>query len=389
MRQIRVAVLEGSPEEMGLAHGRLLRREIHFLVGQMKNHIFRQVGPVKGAGLQIAARALSLVMNRHIPTAFQKELKALSRGSGAAYSDLLIMNTLDDLLNVLRRLAPRVPKLGCSSFALAGNRCRNNRVLHGRNLDYHFRGTPLEDHGAVARLLAGLSTVFVHRPNGRTAFISIGWPGLIGVTTAINREGLSLGNLTSYIRDNTPNGTPSSILYRTLMEEASTLPEIGSLLRSSRRIIGNNLMVGSGREQAAVLFEITCNRVLEIHPEEGVLVATNHFRSHELVSRQKPYLQAHSIGRWRRLQSICNRRDVDVLDGLAFLGDIGYEGEEDAGNPFARVANDGTAVSVLFQPAEMRISLAVSAEPPVSRGRFLPIDVTELLARSPGLGNLD
>jgi len=159
-------------------------------------------------------------MYRHMPPAFREELKGLSSGSGVSHSDLLMMNTLDDLLNVLRRLAPRVPKLGCSSFALLGERCRDSAMLHGRNLDYHFRGTSLEDHGAVARLLAGQSLVFVYRPSGRAAFISIGWPGLVGVTTAINQEGLCLGNLTSYIRCNTAKGTPTSILYRTLMEES-------------------------------------------------------------------------------------------------------------------------------------------------------------------------
>ncbi len=271
VRSVKVAVFEGSAEEIGLAHGRLLRREICFLVTQMKHHVFQRVGPVKGVGLQLAARVLSLAMSRHIPSDFRDELAALSRGCGVTYSDLLIMNTLDDLLNVLRRLVPRAPKLGCSSFALLGDRCRNGTVLHGRNLDYHFRGTPLEDHGAVAGLLAAQSVVFVYRPVGRAPFVSISWPGLIGTTTAINQDGLSLGNLTSYVRDNTPKGTPSSILYRRLMEESYTLAEAGQLLRSTRRTIGNNLMVCSGREMSAILFEITCNRVSEVAPDGGAV----------------------------------------------------------------------------------------------------------------------
>lgn len=388
MRHVRVVVLEGSPEEIGLAHGRLLRREIDFLVRQMKYHIFRRVGLVKGAGLYLAARTLSVILSRHTPPSFREELKGLSIGSGATYTDLLMMNTLDDLLNILRRLAPRAPKLGCSSFVLLGERCRNGTMLHGRNLDYHFRGTPLDDHGAVARLLVERSVVFVYRPKDRFGFVSIGWPGLAGVTTAINEKGLSLGNLTSYVRENTPTGTPSSFLYRRLMEEAATLTEAGSLLRSSRRTIGNNLIVSSGRENSALLFEITCKRVFEVAPEGGVLVATNHFLSQELARLQKPYLQPHSVPRWRRLQQLCGREITEPVDGITILGDIGYEGDESSEKPFARIANDGTAISVLFEPAEMKMWLAVAAEPPVSRGEFIPIDVRALLALPQGISTI-
>lgn len=388
-RQPRVAVLAGDPAQMGLAHGRLLSREIRFLVEQMRHHIFRRVGPIRGAGLQIAARALSLAMDRHIPLHLKGEMKAIAQGSGVAYSELLLMNTLDDVLNVLRRLAPRAPKLGCSSFALIGNRCRDGTVMHGRNLDYHFRGTPLEDHGAVARLLSRESLVFVHRPRDRTAFLSIGWPGLVGVTTAISQEGISLGNLTSYLPSTAPNGTPSALLYRRLVEEASTLHDVDSLLRASRRTIGNSLMVGSGRENSAALFEITSGAVEQLLPESGILVATNHFLSPQLALRQRPYLPAHSLDRWKRLLALCNRYEAEVADALAFLGDVGHHGEENAENPFARVANEGTAVSVLFQPAELRLWLATREAPPTSRGKFLPIDVRELLTLSPGVSTLN
>ncbi len=379
-REPNVVLLAGDPVQMGLAHGRLLGQEIRLLVAEMRRHIFRRIGGVRGAGLQIAAHALSLIMHRHIPPHLRSEMKAISEGSGVGYRDILLLNTLDDVLNVLRRLAPPTPALACSSFVLLGSRCRDGSMMHGRNLDYHFRGTPLEDHGAVARLLSRKAALFAFRPRGRAAFVSVGWPGVVGVTTAMSREGIALGNLTSYLRGTTPNGVPSGLLYRSVMEECSTLRDVGSMLRLAPRTIGNNLLVSSGREAEATLFEITRDSVEEVVPRDGALVVSNHFVSPALARRQRHFVRPHSVARWKRLQALCNRRDVELADALAFLRDTGGDGDENDGSSFNRVANEGTAVSVLFRPARMELWIGTGAEPPVSRGEFRLVDVAALLA---------
>ncbi len=384
MSDLRTIVLEGDPATLGLSHGRLLGKEIRFLVDQMDRHVFRWVGPLRGFPLRLVALTFALAMNRHIPLHLREEMRGIARGSGVPYADLLLINTLDDVLNILRRLAPRSPHLACSSFALFGSRCRDGGLIHGRNLDYHFRGTPLEDGGALARLLLREATLFVYRPRGRAAFLSLGWPGLVGTTTAMSQHGLSIGNLTSYLRGTTPHGTPTSILYRLAMEEASSLRETGQILRRARRTIGNNLLASSGRENSATLFEVTRDAVVEVLPQDGLLVATNHFLSPELARRQRPYLLAHSLGRWERLRTLCDRHGAGVEEALASLADTECGGKP--GNPLARVANEGTAVSVLFRPAEMVLWVGRGKEPPASSGRFIPIDAGELLSSPTELG---
>ena len=360
----------------------MLKSEIRLLVEEMSRRVFLRVGPLRGVPLRLVALVFALTMNRHIPPHLREEMRGVARGSDIAYPDLLLLNTLDDVLNILRRLAPRSPHLACSSFALFGSRSRDGGLIHGRNLDYHFRGTPLDDGGAVARLLLREATLFVYRPQGRSAFLSIGWPGLVGTSTAMSLQGLSLGSLTSYLRGNTPNGTPTSILYRLVMEEASSLREAGQLLRRSRRTIGNNLVIGSGREKAAALFEITRDTVEEVLAGDGLLVATNHFVSPVLARRQLPHLLSHSASRLERLQTLCNRNGVGPEEALTFLADGEPGGGQ--GNPFARVANEGTAVSVLFEPGEMALWIGRGKEPPASRGEFLRIEAGALWARPAG-----
>ncbi len=68
-----------------------------------------------------------------------------------------------------------------------------------------------------------------------------------------------------------------------------------------------------------------------------------------------------------------------MQDALAFLGDDTDGETEKGGGPFARVANEGTAVSVLFRPVEMVMWIGRGVEPPASRGEFVPIDAGALL----------
>ncbi len=376
----KTVVLEGDPREIGVAHGRLLRDDIRALLGEIGHRVFRRVDPVRGLGLWIVSHLLAAALNARVPASAREELRGISSGSGVPYPSLLLMNVLDDVLNILRRFAPRAPSLGCSSFALFGRRTADGSVLHGRNLDYHFRGTPIDDGGAVARLLLSHAILFVYRPSGRAAFLSVGWPGTVGVSTAFSREGIALGSLTSYMWGTTPFGIPATMLYREIVEEATTLRDAGKMLRSARRTIGNNLLVSSGAENRAALFEITRDAVSEIPDDDGMLIATNHFVDPPLAEPQKPYLLRHSVARWERLRAMCDRDGVTVPEALAFLADTACAAEAQGIGEFARIANDGTAVSVLFQPAERVLWLGTAPEPPASRGAFERLAVDGLFS---------
>lgn len=374
-RTPQVVVLEGSPVEMGLTHGGLLAGEIRYLVDRMNSLILRRLGSVAGTGLQAASMVLAMVLDSHVPPRLRQELRGVAAGSGVPYRKLSLLNSIDDVLNILRRFAPAAPSLGCSSFAIAGRRTRDGALLHGRNLDYHFRGTPLDDQGAVARLLLEQTVLFVHRPRGGAAFLSVGWPGIVGVSTAVNEAGVSLGHLTSYLRAATPNGTPAMMIYRSIMEDAGSLREVGPILRASHRTIGNNLLVASAREDRALLFELTRDAVEEVEPRDGVLVAANHFTTPALARRQRPYVLPHSVDRFGRLCELTARDRIAPEEAARFLADR----EQAAGKGMlSRVGNEGTAVSALFNVAAGEVWLGCAPEPPASDS-FVRLEISKLL----------
>jgi hypothetical protein len=215
--------------------------------------------------------------------------------------------------------------------------------------------------------------------------VSVGWPGIVGVSTAINEEGLSLGSHTSYLAGTTPNGTPATMVYRRIAEEARSLAETEGILRGSRRTIGNNLLVSSGREHRAALYEITMDEVEEVPSESGMLLTTNHFLSPALARRQRPYLLLHSLARRERLREMCDREGIGAEEAMGFLGDVSCGPRGGKGSAFARIANEGTAVSVLFQPEEGALWMGTAPEPPASAGRFHRVGLGDLLEGTVGV----
>lgn len=377
---VRTIQLEGDPYQIGLSHGRLLSAGVQHLRRQVDQFVFRRLGRVRGTAVRAISAGLCRAMERYIPESYRQEMRGIARGSGVGYGDVLLLNCLDDVLNVFRRVAPPIRSQACSSFVLLGSRTADGRLIHGRNLDYHFRNTPLDDGGGVARLLHKWTVLFSIRPTGRAAFLSVGWPGMAGAQTSINEHGLALGNLTSYAGQVTPLAVPTGFIYRQMAEGASTLREASAILRAARRTMGNNLMVSSGRESSAALFEFLPDAVAEISPRNGFLASTNHFNSPALAHRQRHYLLPHSVDRWRRLNELLARGAVTVEEGCGFLADTTCATTEDGKKTLGVIANEGTAVSVLFRPELMELWMGVSRKPPASHGEWMRLDAASLLA---------
>ena len=82
----KILTLEGTPQQMGTAHGRLLGKTIHRVLGDMITEgIAAQ--PDAYANLQAGSR----VMARHQPDDYIVEIKALARAAGVKDEDLLLL----------------------------------------------------------------------------------------------------------------------------------------------------------------------------------------------------------------------------------------------------------------------------------------------------------
>lgn len=311
-----VVELRGSADQMGEEHGKDLAAPIEFL----HEHYLKVY---LGSGTQrfLALGAARLFENYFRPEHL-KEADALAKQTGMDERETVLAQCFLDLS----------PMNACSTITLPASAAPDHVARFGRNLEFLSLGVADK-----------YSTVFVYHPDeGRYGFVSIGWPGLIGVLSGMNEQGLALANMEVTRTPRFPGAMPYTLLYRTALERCKTVNEVIDLIEHTPRQTPNNLMVMDAAGDRAVL-EITPDAVtVRRAPAAEPLISTNHQRGTD----------RDTMGRcWR-------------YDRLHKLGEkeFGKIGLSDLEHLLAKVSpGKETLQSMVFEPTSRVIYLAVGA----------------------------
>ena len=247
--------LEGSPREMGLQHGRLLRPVVQRLFEEYIRMI-RWFRALSRAELLRRGRRLE----PHIPAPCLEEMRGLADGAAMAYDDILIAHTFLESVQAVQ----------CSCFAAHGAATRGGELIFGRNLDFVSMG-----------IAQRCGLIIFCKPDRGIPFLSIAWPGWCGAITAVNLAGLCIGPLNVRRISANLEGTPYVISFRRMAQEAATCDEAVALLRATRRTYSNNILLAqTAPARRAVVAEYTADEVVvrEADPGDDFIAATNHFR---------------------------------------------------------------------------------------------------------------
>ena len=198
--------------------------------------------------------------------------------------------------------------------------------------------------------------VTVYRPNGKHAFVSVGFPALFGCVSGMNDAGLALAVHEVFLsRDGAtmfnPKGVPYTFCFRRILEECATVEEAEKLLRATERTTILNLALCDPNK--SVVLEMTPKTVVARHAIDGILACTNHFRSDELA-----------VFAWcPRYQRLIQSRKLDQLD----VSDVAKKMHE---------VNMGrmTVQTMIFEPAALKLHLAIGSCP----SSALPMKLLEL-----------
>lgn len=249
--QPRVIRLHGSHREIGLQHGRLLRKEIRELYDVYVLH-----GIVEQEGRPLS----SLLAAAHhydplIPLPLREEMHGIAEGAGVPYDHILVMNTFADALLGENRF--------CSAVAVHGP----DGLLVGRNLDW-------VNHGVSHRS----GVVFVLAADGERKVMSVGWPGIAGVVTGMNDRGVTVSlNVSFGGKDG--DGMPTMLRIRDALSRAATADDVVAAAIRQPRTMAMNWMISSGDEDRAVVLELTGHEHAVRPMERGCAVTTNYFES--------------------------------------------------------------------------------------------------------------
>jgi hypothetical protein len=259
--------LSGTPEEMGRAHGELMRNGIRRALDlYLEQRVFAdKVGRERRAQYLAAAREL----RGALPGWFIRELDSCAAGAGVDPDLLLVAQCLDDLADVVagRRLRAQ----GCTSYAAFGPATAGGRLEAARNLDY-AAGEPLAGNCALV-------TYYEPAPGEGHRFIAVGWAGMLTGGTLVNEHGLIVANHIGGGAKMRPDGVPALILTRMIAQKAATVEEGLKILDATPRMRGQIIWMAQegrdGRPSRAVAVEYDAQTVAVREAEDGVLIVTN------------------------------------------------------------------------------------------------------------------
>lgn len=240
-----VCVMEGTPEEMGYQHGRLLAQKIRHIIkeGYLPKALWSR------GYTREYVMAQSERMEKHMPPQYIAEMKAVVKGLEAAgvkdipYEEIRLGVTQAEILH----FDPNSPP-GCSNFACWGKWTTDGRLLHGRNLDWSIDADAQDD-----------AVIFVWRPKGGSPFMMVGWAGGIGSVSGMNAKGITIGEMTLPTPNATFDGLPLLLTMRRVLE-TNTLDEAVKAIQDNPHTSGWNFILGDAKIPDGRALEVDAKR---------------------------------------------------------------------------------------------------------------------------------
>ena len=205
-----ILLVQGTPEQMGKAQGALLKKEVCALMQTILYVAGTAYSLDQGKWFFTRMAEVERRTTPHIPERFFRECDALADAAGVNRRDARYANLFPEMFH-------------CSGVAVRGSATTDGRVIHARVLDY-MRDINLQNH----------ATVTVYMPEGRHAWMALGYAGFIGTVTAMNEVGLAVGEMGGR-GEGEWDGMPMSFLLRDIMERASTVAEALQILKNTPR----------------------------------------------------------------------------------------------------------------------------------------------------------
>lgn len=375
-QQLWELYIRGNPLQLGYNNGALTQG----LMQKQEDVFFSKVeGFVPSKFKQDLLRGFLKWYNRkmylNIREDYQAELYGLSRYSSDKYNFIapkflrsMYLHGAHDIGHAMQDLM----MVGCTSLAVWNENTEDGDLLIGRNFDFY-----VGDDFAKNKLIE-----FVE-PEGGIPYLSVSWPGMIGVVSGMNREGLTVTINAGKSKIPLTAKTPISLVTREILQYAKNIDEAIAIAKKRKVFVSESILVGSANDKNAVIIEVSPDN-FGVYRVENInkVFCTNHFQSEAYRNdkrNQKHILESHSEYRYEKLQELLQEnkklnpekmaailRDKSGLKGAS----IGYGNEKAINQLLAHHA-------VIFSPQKR---LAWVSANPYQLGEFVCYDLNEIFS---------
>jgi dienelactone hydrolase len=279
----RVLVVRGTPHEMGLAHGKLLAKEVK---EDTQAFLYDWAMGDRGRTRE-ELRAIWEKLAPHIPKRYLEEIDGIAEGSGVPVEDLRLMHAIPS-------------RYHCTGAAVLPSVTKDGKVYHTRSLDYSL------DIGKGVRPQTN-AILYVCAPDEGIPHAIVSWAGFVGCVTGMNLEGVGVGEMGSHSSDETFDGVPMIFLLREALARAPDLAAAKAIWAKGPRTCGYNFIFSDPKDACAVESNAKLCRFFSPGDERenvaphwaipGIVRRCNHFVDPELAATQRdPYDPRESAG---------------------------------------------------------------------------------------------
>lgn len=375
-QQLWELYIKGNPLQLGYNNGALTQN----LMQYQEEIFFSKVeGFVPSKFKQKLLRGFLKWYNRkmylNVREDFQAELYGLSQYSADKYDFIapkfrraMYLHGAHDIGHAMQDLMV----VGCTSLAVWNENTEDGDLLIGRNFDFSV-GEDFSKNKLIE---------FVEPENG-IPYLSVSWPGMIGVVSGMNKEGITVTINAGKSKIPLTAKTPISLVTREILQYAKNIDEAIAIARKRKVFVSESILVGSANDKKAVIIEVSPKNfgVYEVQ-NSNKLFCTNHFQSDSFKDdkrNQKHIVESHSEYRYEKLQELLQvNKKLNPEKMAAILRDksglknheIGFGNEKAINQLLAHHA-------VIFSPEKKLVWVSSN---PYQLGEFVCYDLNEIFS---------
>lgn len=373
-QQLWELYIKGNPLQLGYNNGALTQN----LMQKQEEIFFSKVeGFVPSKFKQKLLRGFLKWYNRkmylNVREDYQAELFGLSQYASDKYNFIapkylrsLYLHGAHDIGHAMQDLMV----VGCTSLAVWNENTEDGDLLIGRNFDFY-----VGDDFAKNKLIE-----FVEPEQG-ISYMSVSWPGMIGVVSGMNKEGITVTINAGKSKIPLTAKTPISLVTREILQYAKNIDEAIAIAKKRKVFVSESILVGSANDKNAVIIEVAPDNfgVYKVENTSRVF-CTNHFQSEAYKDdkrNQKHIIESHSEYRYEKLQELLEENKklnpekmASVLrDKSGLKGEkIGYGNEKAINQLLAHH-------TVIFSPQKKLVWVSAN---PYQLGEFVCYDLNEI-----------
>ncbi|MFP3834275.1 C45 family autoproteolytic acyltransferase/hydolase [Chryseobacterium sp. SIMBA_028] len=375
-QQLWELYIKGNPLQLGYNNGALTQD----LMQKQEEIFFSKVegfvpSKFKQKLLNVFLKWYNRKMYLNVREDYQAELYGLSQYSSVQYDFIaskylrnLYLHGAHDIGHAMQDLA----MVGCTSLAVWNENTEDGDLLIGRNFDFY-----VGDDFSKNKLVE-----FVEPEDG-IPYMSVSWPGMIGVVSGMNKEGITVTINAGKSKIPLTAKTPISLVTREILQYAKNIEDAIAIAKKRNVFVSESILVGSAHDKNAVIIEVS-PKSFGVYKVENTsrVFCTNHFQSDVYkndVRNQKQIKESHSAYRYEKLQELLQEeKKLNPEKMASILRNRSGLKNESIGNGNEKALNQLLAHhAVIFSPQKKLVWVSSN---PYQLGEFVCYDLNDIFS---------